>query len=202
LLAVERVHGGETYFVAADDTTIPKDFMNNLLTTRVIQPMKRSAPFALASRMATLMEAASQLSGIKSKPPEARQMFRMISQNFTLNISKARRELGYVPVTTRALTGSRLYLNVGYDDGCIRLLLTSRPEPAIFSRSGQGNWRIQPNALIHFGLSVNCGSVPKHALLRRSCHDNIILETALRSRTSRRFEISRKCRGATSSQQQ
>jgi nucleoside-diphosphate-sugar epimerase len=48
--------------------------------------------------MAAGMEAAWRLLGLRSKPPVTRQTLRMIGQDFTLDITKARRDLGYVPV--------------------------------------------------------------------------------------------------------
>ena len=100
--AAERGRGGEAYFVADDDISTLKDVATALLATRGIPPVKRSAPFPLAWRMAGLMESVWRLFRFRSKPPVTRQTLRMIGQDFTLDISKARRDLGYAPVITRA----------------------------------------------------------------------------------------------------
>jgi len=44
------------------------------------------------------MERAWRLLRLRSKPPITRQTLRMIGQDFTLDIAKARRDLGYAPV--------------------------------------------------------------------------------------------------------
>jgi nucleoside-diphosphate-sugar epimerase len=90
------------YFFADGDTSTLKDFSTALLATRGMPPVKRTAPFALAWRMAGLMEGAWRLFGIRSKPPVTRQTLRMIGQDFTVDISKARRDLGYAPIISRA----------------------------------------------------------------------------------------------------
>jgi nucleoside-diphosphate-sugar epimerase len=41
-------------------------------------------------------------SALDRKPPVTRQTLRMIGQDFTLDITKPRRELGYAPAATRA----------------------------------------------------------------------------------------------------
>jgi nucleoside-diphosphate-sugar epimerase len=58
--------------------------------------------------MATVMEGVWRLFRLRSKPSVTRQTLRMIGQDFTLDISKARRELGYVPVIDWAEGISRL----------------------------------------------------------------------------------------------
>jgi nucleoside-diphosphate-sugar epimerase len=46
------------------------------------------------------MEAAWRIFRIPGEPPITRQMLRMIGMPFTLNTSRARKELGYQPVVT------------------------------------------------------------------------------------------------------
>jgi hypothetical protein len=75
-----------------------KVVLNGLLETRGVAPIERSAPFGVVWFMAAVMENAWRLFRLRSKPPVTRQTLRMIGQDFTLNISKARRELGYAPI--------------------------------------------------------------------------------------------------------
>jgi nucleoside-diphosphate-sugar epimerase len=49
-----------------------------------------------------MMEGVWRLFRLRSKPPITRQTLRMIGKSFTVDIGKARRELGYAPVITRA----------------------------------------------------------------------------------------------------
>jgi nucleoside-diphosphate-sugar epimerase len=48
--------------------------------------------------MATLMESAWRLLGRQTEPPLTRQMLRVMGMPFTLNVAKARIELGYRPL--------------------------------------------------------------------------------------------------------
>lgn len=100
--AAEKGEGGEAYFVADADTSVLKDFAADLLATCGLPPVNRSAPFAIAWRMAALMEGTWRLFRLRSKPPITRQTLRMIGQDFTTNTAKARRDLGYEPVISRA----------------------------------------------------------------------------------------------------
>lgn len=98
ILAAEKGRGGEAYYVTDGNDLTLKEVLTDLLGTRGVPPITRSAPFGLAWRMAAGMEAAWRLLRLRSKPPVTRQTLRMIGQDFTLDITKARRDLGYVPV--------------------------------------------------------------------------------------------------------
>ena len=98
LLAAEKGRGGEPYFVTDGEDSTLKVVLNGLLETRGVPPIERSAPFGVVWLMVAVMENVWRLFRLRSKPPVTRQTLRMIGQDFTLNISKARRELGYAPI--------------------------------------------------------------------------------------------------------
>jgi nucleoside-diphosphate-sugar epimerase len=100
ILAAEKGPGGEAYYVTDGNTSTLKDVLTDLLGTRGVPPIKRSAPFGVAWFMATVMEGVWRTFRLSSKPPVTRQTLRMIGQDFTLDITKARSDLGYVPVIT------------------------------------------------------------------------------------------------------
>jgi nucleoside-diphosphate-sugar epimerase len=102
ILAAEKGQGGEAYYVADGDVTTLKDVLTDLLGTRGVPPIKRNAPFGFAWRLAAVLEAVWRTLRLRAKPPVTRQTLRMIGQDFTLDITKARRDLGYVPVTNWA----------------------------------------------------------------------------------------------------
>ena len=108
LLAAEKGRGGEAYFVTDGQETTLAAVLNGLIGTRGVPPIERSMPFGVAWAMAAVMENIWRVSRLRSKPPITRQTLRMIGQDFTLDISKARRELGYAPVVDWATGIARM----------------------------------------------------------------------------------------------
>jgi nucleoside-diphosphate-sugar epimerase len=100
-LAVKKGRGGEAYFVSdADDSTL-KEVISGLLRTRGIEPPRASAPLPIAWVMASVMEWVWRAFSRKGEPPITRQMLRLIGAPFTLDIGKAKRDLGFQPVVSR-----------------------------------------------------------------------------------------------------
>lgn len=97
LLAVDNGRGGEAYFVSDGENGTLKSVISALLATRGVVPKDRAVPFRLAWMMAGVMGAAWRLLGRSGEPPITRQMLRLIGKPFTINIAKARADLGYVP---------------------------------------------------------------------------------------------------------
>ncbi|WP_338029938.1 NAD-dependent epimerase/dehydratase family protein [Gluconacetobacter takamatsuzukensis] len=108
LLAAEKGRGGEAYHVTDGEEATLKTVLNGLLGTRGVPPIERSAPFGVVWRMAAVMEVAWRLFRLRAKPPLTRQTLRMIGQDFALDISRARRDLGYVPIIDRATGIARM----------------------------------------------------------------------------------------------
>ncbi|MBX3445342.1 MAG: NAD-dependent epimerase/dehydratase family protein [Parvibaculaceae bacterium] len=100
ILAADRGEGGAAYFVSDGVDTTLKTFLARLFASRGVTPKDRSVPFGLAWTMAGVMGAAWRLLRLKGEPPITRQMLRLIGKDFTIDISKARTELGYAPVLT------------------------------------------------------------------------------------------------------
>jgi len=108
ILAAQKGRGGEAYHVTDGDVTTLKDVLADLLGTCGVPPIKRSVPFAVAWRMAAVVEGVWRTFRFRLKPPVTRQTLRMIGQDFTLDTTKARRDLGYVPVISWADGISRM----------------------------------------------------------------------------------------------
>lgn len=102
ILAAEKGKGGDAYFVTDNDTSTLKDVINGLLSTQGVPAIDKKAPFAVAWFMAGILEFAWRLLRRKGNPPITRQTLRMIGQNFSLDITKVKRDLGYSPVVTRS----------------------------------------------------------------------------------------------------
>ena len=95
LLAVDR--GSGVYFVADAEEGTLKSVFGDLLATRGVKAGDKSVSFGMAWTLAGVMSSYWNLFNLKGEPPITRQMLRLIGKPFTVNISKARRELGYVP---------------------------------------------------------------------------------------------------------
>ncbi len=100
ILAAERGIGGESYFLTDGEGRTLESVLRDLLSTRHVPPIKRTVPFVLVWNMAAVVEGLWRLCRIRTKPPVTRQTLRMIARDFTLDTSKARRDLGYTPVIT------------------------------------------------------------------------------------------------------
>ncbi len=98
ILAADRGKDGAAYFVSDDTDTTLKSFLSRLLATRDVVPKDRSVPFGIAWMMAGILGAVWRLLGLKGEPPITRQMLQLIGKDFTVDISRARAELGYAPV--------------------------------------------------------------------------------------------------------
>jgi nucleoside-diphosphate-sugar epimerase len=95
LLAVDRGEGA--YFVADAEEGTLRSVISDLLATRGVQAGDKSVSFRVAWMLAGVMGFFWNLFNLKGEPPITRQMLRLIGKPFTVNIGKARRELGYVP---------------------------------------------------------------------------------------------------------
>lgn len=100
ILAADRGRDGAAYFVSDGTETTLKTFLTRLLASRGVTPTGRAVPFRVAWMMAGLMGAVWRLLRLAGEPPITRQMLRLIGKDFTLDISRARSELGYAPVLT------------------------------------------------------------------------------------------------------
>lgn len=100
VLALERGVGGQAYFVSDGRDGTLRGVISAFLRTRGIEPPPSSVPLPVAWFMARLMETAWRVLKKPGEPPITRQMLRLIGQPFTVDISRAQRELGYQPVVS------------------------------------------------------------------------------------------------------
>jgi nucleoside-diphosphate-sugar epimerase len=101
LLAAERGGAGEIYFLTDDEPVEFREFVSEMLATQGIDPPSRSMPVPLAAALAAGGEGAWRLLRLKGSPPLTRFAYWVSSQECTIDIAKAKRELGYEPVRTR-----------------------------------------------------------------------------------------------------
>jgi nucleoside-diphosphate-sugar epimerase len=101
LLAAAKGRPGEAYFVTDGEPVVFREFVSALLETQGIDPPERSLPIWLGRAIAAGGEMAWRTLPLRGEPPLTRFAFWFSSQECTIDISKARRELGYEPVVRR-----------------------------------------------------------------------------------------------------
>ncbi|MEW7290135.1 NAD-dependent epimerase/dehydratase family protein [Aquimarina sp. 2304DJ70-9] len=88
--------GGEAYFVTDGERRPMRDFFTAILRSQGINPGDKSIPLPVASFLANTIDIIWKTFRLKSKPPVAPIMIRLMGREFSVDDSKARRELGYV----------------------------------------------------------------------------------------------------------
>lgn len=100
-LALDRGRAGEVYFVTDGDPVPFREFVSALLVTQSTPVPTRSVPRWLVRAAVELGDFASRATGGAIHGPLSRQEFVTLGVEVTLNIEKAKRELGYEPVVSR-----------------------------------------------------------------------------------------------------
>ena len=101
-LAGERGRDGEIYFITDGEPVVFREFVSELIRTQGLEPPSRSIPAPLAGALAALAEGAWRRLPLPGSPPVSRFAVWVSSQECTIDIAKARRELGYEPVVSRS----------------------------------------------------------------------------------------------------
>jgi len=102
LLAAEKGTPGAAYFVTDDDPATFRGFVSQMLETQGVTPPEGSVPVPVATVAAIVAESIWRRTGRDGEPPLTRFVVWVSSQECTIDISLARRELGYAPVKGRA----------------------------------------------------------------------------------------------------
>jgi nucleoside-diphosphate-sugar epimerase len=100
ILAAERGRSGEAYFVTDGESVVFREFVSELIRSQGVEPPSREVPRGVAGALMTAGEALWRLP-LPGRPPVTRFAYWASSQECTIDISKARRELGYEPVKSR-----------------------------------------------------------------------------------------------------
>jgi nucleoside-diphosphate-sugar epimerase len=101
LLAAEKGRPGEAYFVTDGSPVVFREFVTAMLETQGVEPPDRSLPAWTAAPLARVAEAAWKLLPLPGAPPMTTFRAWILTQECTIDISKARKELGYEPVVSR-----------------------------------------------------------------------------------------------------
>jgi nucleoside-diphosphate-sugar epimerase len=100
LLAAEKGRAGEAYFVTDGEPVVFREFVTALLRTQGVEPPDRSLPAWTAAPLARVAEAAWKVLPLSGAPPMTTFRSWLLTQECTIDISKARTDLGYTPIVT------------------------------------------------------------------------------------------------------
>ena len=98
VLAAERGVSGGVYFVTDGEPVEFRDFVTRWLATAGVEPGKRNVPAPLARVLAGAGERTWRALRLKGQPPVTRLAVWLSSLETTIDISRAREELGYTPL--------------------------------------------------------------------------------------------------------
>jgi nucleoside-diphosphate-sugar epimerase len=101
VLTAERGTPGEIYFVTDGEPVVFREFLSELISAKGVEPPTRSVPGWIARAAAPLAETAWRVLPLKGEPPLTRFAYWVSAQECTIDISKARSELGYAPVVSK-----------------------------------------------------------------------------------------------------
>jgi nucleoside-diphosphate-sugar epimerase len=102
ILGGRKGRPGEAYFITDGEPVVFREFVTAMLRTQGVEPPRRSLPSWTAAPLARVAEAAWRLLPLPGEPPMTRFRSWLLTQECTIDISKARQELGYAPIVSRA----------------------------------------------------------------------------------------------------
>jgi nucleoside-diphosphate-sugar epimerase len=100
-LAATKAPAGGIYFVTDGEPVVFRGFLERMLATQGVSVPDKSVPPAVAAGAATAAERVWRVLRRPGPPPLTRFAVWVSSKECTLDISRARTELGYEPVRTR-----------------------------------------------------------------------------------------------------
>jgi nucleoside-diphosphate-sugar epimerase len=100
ILAAVKGRPGESYFVTDGERVTFREFITELLRSQGVEPPDRSIPAWTAAPMARVCETAWRLLPLPGEPPMTSFRSWILTQECTIDISKARDELGYKPIVS------------------------------------------------------------------------------------------------------
>jgi nucleoside-diphosphate-sugar epimerase len=102
MLAARRGPGGGVWFVTDGSPVVFREFVAELLRTQGVEPPEEELPVSVARAGVAIGEALYRRLPLKGAPPLTRFGLWWMTLECTLSDRRAREELGYVPVTSRA----------------------------------------------------------------------------------------------------
>jgi nucleoside-diphosphate-sugar epimerase len=97
-LAATKGAPGGVYFVTDGEPVVFREFITRLLATEDLEPGDRTLPARVAGAVAVAGETLWRVLPLRGAPPLTRLAYWLAAQECTIDIGRARSELGYVPV--------------------------------------------------------------------------------------------------------
>lgn len=123
VLALRGQVSGEALFVSDGDAVDLRSFLGRRMAAAGLPVTQASVPTAAAWATACALEFAWRALRLEAEPPFVRETVRLMGYPFTVDISRARQRLGYVPV-------------VSIDQG-LDLLAAAKPETRVVGLAGR-----------------------------------------------------------------
>jgi nucleoside-diphosphate-sugar epimerase len=101
VLAAEKGKPGEPYFVTDGEPVVFREFVSAMLGTQGVEAPTRTLPTWLGGALTAVAEPAWSHLPLPGRPPLTRFTYWVLTQECTIDDSKARRELGYAPIVSR-----------------------------------------------------------------------------------------------------
>lgn len=98
ILAASFGRGGQVYFLTDGEQVNFRAFITAMMRTQGVEPGNKKAPMWLADAIAAASEMVWKTLRLKGEPPMTKTAVNLFFKEVTVNDSKARHELGYVPV--------------------------------------------------------------------------------------------------------
>jgi nucleoside-diphosphate-sugar epimerase len=100
VLCAGKGRPGEAYFITDGKPVVFRDFITAMLETQGVEPPDRSLPAWTAAPLASVCEAAWRILPLPGEPPMTKFRSWILTQECTIEIGKAREQLGYAPVVS------------------------------------------------------------------------------------------------------
>jgi len=100
-LATKKGKGKAVYFVTDDEPATVREFFTEYFKAIGVNIPRKSLPNLLVEKLATLVEAAWRILGIKQKPPLSRFEWAFVGMPRRYNITKIKKDLDYRPIISR-----------------------------------------------------------------------------------------------------
>jgi nucleoside-diphosphate-sugar epimerase len=98
VLGAQRGAPGAAYFVTDGPPVVFREFVTRLLATQGLEPPTRTLPRPLAAGLAAVSETLWRALPLPGRPPLTRFAYWVSALETTIDITRARTELGYAPV--------------------------------------------------------------------------------------------------------